>query len=444
MKKISYFLFPVLVLFCLVSCKDFLEVKPKGVVLPEKLSDYESMLTAPTMTLTFPAELMYCTDDYYAEYRPIDRGISANMFMWRREIDVDDQVSPAIWGEMYRIIYNANVIIRNVMKSKDGTEQRKKEVLGDALLIRADAYFNLLTVFAKAYDPTTAATDPGLPLITSNNVTESTPPRTRLQATLDSIVNNTILASEYLPVSTTYRIRGTKAAAHGLLARMYLYMGDYPNAAKYSELGLKAPHQLLDYNTFESDNEIPISDVNPEILWQRGSVNYTIPTFLGYSDDLLTYFNEDDLRLFLFSFTTANGIERGAPPGRANFGLTFQELYLNLAEAAAHANNITKAMEMVNKIRVLRIKTAAYQPLTATTAEAALNIVLAERRRELAFSGQRWMDMKRLDKESRMPEVIRVNKKLGITLGSLKPHSKEYTFQIPTRVRNFNPNMELN
>lgn len=444
MKKISYFVFSAVMLFSIVSCKDFLEVKPKGYVLPEKLSDYENMLSSPTMTQTFPAELMYCTDDYYGEYAPLDRGTNANMFVWRREIDTDDQVSPAIWGGLYRVIYDANVIIRHVMGAKEGTEQRKKEVLGDALLVRADAYFTLLTVFAKAYDPATAATNPGMPLVTSNDVTESTPPRSSLQATLDTIINNTLQASEYLPQSTTYRFRGTQAAAHGLLARIYLYMGDYTNAAKYSELAVKAPHQLLNYANYDDSFDMPNSDVNPEILWQRASVDYTIPTFLLYSDELMTYFNADDLRFFLLSFSSSKGINRASPPGRANFGVTFPELYLNIAEAAARAGTIGKAMDMVNKIREKRIKASAYQPLSAANPEAALKIVLAERRRELAFSGQRWMDMKRLDKDGRMIEVVRMNKKTGVRLGSLMPGSKEYTFQIPTRVRNFNPKMELN
>lgn len=444
MKKILSYIFSALMLLGIASCKDFLEVKPKGVILPEKLSDYENMLNSPTMTQTFPSALMYCTDDYYGEYSPVIPSTVANMYFWRREIDINDQVSPIIWGQLYRVIYDANVIIKNAMQAKEASVEKKKQVLGEALLVRAEAYFTLLTVFAKAYDPATAATDPGLPLVTSSDVTESTPPRSKLRATLDTIVNNTVLAAEYLPSSNLNRYRGTQAAAYGLLSRIYLYMADYPNSAKYAELGLKATHQLLNFNNFTSSRGMPVTDLNPEILWQRASEYYGVPTFLLYSDELKTYFNPTDLRYSFLTTTNSKGLNRAAPPGRANFGITFQELYLNVAEAAARDNNVTKAMEIVNKIRKTRIKTADYQDLTAANPQAALVIVLAERRRELAYSGQRWMDMKRLDKEGRMPEVIRLNKKTGETLSTLKPHSKEYTFQIPIRVRRFNPQMEIN
>jgi len=93
---------------------------------------------------------------------------------------------------------------------------------------------------------------------------------------------------------------------------------------------------------------------------------------------------------------------------------------------------------------MVRIKKAAYQPLTASDGETALAIVLAERRRELVFGGLRWMDMKRLDKEGRMPELQRINRRTGEVLATLKPQGKAYTLQIPARVRKFNPNMDIN
>lgn len=101
MKKILSYTFSVLILLSIASCKDFLEVKPKGVILPEKLSDYENMLNSLTMTQTFPDALMFCTDDFYGEYSPIDRSLQANMYYWRRELDINDQVSPIEIGRAH-------------------------------------------------------------------------------------------------------------------------------------------------------------------------------------------------------------------------------------------------------------------------------------------------------------------------------------------------------
>jgi hypothetical protein len=86
---------------------------------------------------------------------------------------------------------------------------------------------------------------------------------------MDTVINNALRAVDYLPLSNINRYRGTKAAAQGFLARAYLYIGDYTNAAKYADLALKASHQLIDYNTITGKGGIPNSDLNPEILWQR-------------------------------------------------------------------------------------------------------------------------------------------------------------------------------
>lgn len=444
MKKLLYCIFTALLLFSLSSCKDFLEVKPKGVILPEKLSDYESILNSFTMTQTFPSALLYCTDDFYGEYSPVERSILANVYLWRGEADVNDQVSPVVWGQLYRVVYDANVIINKVMVSKDASEQKKREILAEALLIRADAYFSLLTTFAKGYNPATAITDPGLPLVTSTDVTEVAPQRSRLKATLDTIVTNALQAANDLPLNNINRYRGTKAAAQGFLSRVYLYMGDYPNAGKYANLALQASHKLIDYNTITNKNGIPNSDLNPETLWQRASEEYTVPTFMVYSDGLKTYFNTSDLRYSILTLNTGKGLTRSSPPGRANFGIGFPELYLTAAEVLARAGSVTDAMTLVDKIRKVRIRTAAFQASVAANPEAALKIVLDERRRELAYSGVRWMDMKRLDREGRMPIVSRIDKKNGAVLAELKPQGANYTFQIPIRVRNFNPKMEIN
>jgi starch-binding outer membrane protein, SusD/RagB family len=101
-------------------------------------------------------------------------------------------------------------------------------------------------------------------------------------------------------------------------------------------------------------------------------------------------------------------------------------------------------MELINMLRKKRIKADAYADESAVTQEEAIEKVLAERRREMAFSGQRWMDMKRLDADDRMPEVKRLNFETMVEDATLPPHSDAYTFEIPSRVLLFNPQMTKN
>lgn len=442
--KYKYLALTVFLAIALSSCNKFLDIKPKGLILPEKVSDYEGLLNSPTLTQTFQVSLLHFTDDYQNTFDAVNQSAVANAYYWRPIITINEKASPEVWGPLYNVIYSTNVIINDVLKATDGTLEKKQQVRAEALVIRANCYLDLLTVFAKAYNPVTAATDPGLPLVTSTNVTDAAPSRSTVKVTLDGMINDLITSSEVLPASNLNRYRVTKYVAYGLLSRIYLYMADYVNAKKYAEMALAAPHSSLNYNSYASEDGLPIYELSPEVLWQRISLDYSAPVFMIYSADLKTYFNSDDIRYSFLTVTNNSGLGRGSAPGRYNFGITFPEIELTKAEVLARQGDFSAAMTIVNALRKNRIKKAAYADQTASTAAEALTKVLAERRRELAFSGLRWFDMKRLDQDGRMPAVKRVNTDTQAVEATLAPRSEAYTFEIPVRVQMFNPKMELN
>ncbi|MBS1564298.1 MAG: RagB/SusD family nutrient uptake outer membrane protein [Bacteroidetes bacterium] len=444
----------------LTAYHKYLDVTPKGIVIPSTTAQYEGLLNSPTLTQVFSQELMYMSDDCYIITDTTNSNTQTNAYLWRAYINAEDQNSPAIWGNLYTAIYYTNVIINRVMDATDNaTPARKQQLLGEALVIRAYCYMDLLSVFAKSYNASTAATDPGLPLVTSTDVGDKTPPRSTLQATLDSMISQVKLAAGYLPATNINKYRVTSYGAYGLLSRIYLYMADYTNAGKYADLALAAPHSLVNYNNYTAATAaagFPGASVSPEVLWQRTSSNYTIPFQVLYAPELknvydssIVYTAHPDLRYRYLSVLLNSGLGRNNPNGSyANFGITFPEMDLTKAEVLARANNAAGAMTIVNTLRKARIQTSAYADLTAANAADALTIVLAERRRELAFAGPRWFDMKRLDQDGRMPVVRRANLASGTTpytlLDSLVPHSVKYTFQIPIRVQQFNPEMTIN
>ncbi|NSL85708.1 RagB/SusD family nutrient uptake outer membrane protein [Chitinophaga sp. Mgbs1] len=429
------------------GCNKFLDVKPKGILIPEKLSDYQLMLNSRQLTLTFPPVLLYCTDNYYEEFDDISTVPAANAYYWRPGIDQNEKDNPVAWGDLYNSIYHTNVIINNVMSATDGSPEARAATLAEALVVRADCYFMLLTLFAKAYNPATAASDPGLPLVHSTDVTSKTPPRASLKTTLDTIVTNVTDAIASLPLTNLNKYRPTKNAAYSLLARVYLYMQDYDNCGKYTDLLLAAPHAMLNYNDYEDAYSFPPTDFSPEVIWQRGSLDYEIPGGMGIQHALSDLYESGDLRKEFLTYTlasTPDDYHYFAESGYPNFGTTYQEMYLNKAEVLARKNQPDAAMNMLNQLRKHRFTPAAYKPVTASGQEDALKKVLEERRRELAFRGPRWMDMKRLDREGRMPLVERRVNSTGVLKATLEPGSRKYVFQIPARVQQFNPDIQLN
>ena len=62
-------------------------------------------------------------------------------------------------------IYYYNVVIDDIMGATQDTEEHKKQLRAEALVGRAFEYLTLVNAYANHYDPSTAATDPGVPLM---------------------------------------------------------------------------------------------------------------------------------------------------------------------------------------------------------------------------------------------------------------------------------------
>lgn len=420
------------------SCDKYLEVEPKGIVIPKRFEEFNAILNAEINTNCYPDHLAYASDDVYAPHSLIAQDPLANAYFWRDIIDVDNDATPAIWGPLYRQIYNTNIIINNIAAVTDASEDKKKQLLGEALAERANAHFVLVTAFTKAYDPATAGSLPGIPWVTYTDVTTATPPRTTLQETMNHILTDLKEAEGYLVSNRLNKTRFNKAVVQAILSRVYLYMGDFEKAKNYADLALKEPHEIIDYNTYA----YPTQEKNTEILWLRTTTYHVLIYDLRYSSDLVNTFSANDLRMKLFSYFL-DGTYMRLDNYWGLYGIRFSELKLTQAEAMVQAGNLDGALKILNDLRVLRIAKSSYQLLVSTDKSEVLNWVLAERRRELAFGSNRWMDMKRLAKLGLGAKATRksIDHKDLLTID---PATYSYTFEVPSRVLMFNPGMPKN
>ena len=128
------------------------------------------------------------------------------------------------WSTLYQGIKMANVVIVKVPDIEmDAT--LKNRYLGEARFLRGLYYFDLVRAWG------------GVPLVTGLN-----PPLQLKRSTAEEIyaqiIEDLLVAVENLPEKTEYPAdqlgRASKGAAKALLAKVYLYRNDFPNAEKYS------------------------------------------------------------------------------------------------------------------------------------------------------------------------------------------------------------------
>lgn len=315
-----------------------------------------------------------------------------------------------LWQSAYKTIYEANAVLEGLSGSAGVTLKMKDRLKGEAHFIRAFTHFYLVNLFGN------------VPLITTTDYEKNAlVRRTPVDEVYQAILDDLILAKTYLPEKfvTADRVRPNKFTATALLARVYLYLGDWENAAQQSSgVIINSDYALLpDLNSVFLKN-------SKEAIWQLPPVNpiyntqearYFVftatPAYHVLRNELVTAFASDDKRLENWigsKIVSGNNVyypfkykayQQNAPVTEYSMILRLAEQYLIRAEARARQGRLTEAIADLDAIRsragLLRIA-------TTNPGISPPDLILAiekERRLEL-FSewGHRWFDLKRTDR----------------------------------------------
>ncbi|MET3879349.1 RagB/SusD family nutrient uptake outer membrane protein [Chitinophaga sp. OAE865] len=457
MKKITIFLATLMGLAAFFSCKKYLDVKPKGYIIPQTTDDLERVLNGLDLQQVMPIELEKLSDDYFL--KDVDKAsllkvnsVDSRIYLWLAGIysTPDEWTDNAIWNMMYKNIYQYNAVINNIDAADGGTPQRKAIARSQALLGRAWCYWYLVNLYCKPFDPATASDAPGVPWITTNDISAPVPGRSTLQATCNLIRADLEEALKNLPASTTNPYLFTRAAGLGLFARTMLMQRNYADAAKMADSALKYNDRLINYNTVYQTSDgryTPIIDApfgnmltSPENIHVHIYSNTRGLSGLDISPATARMFETHDLRNIFIKPDTATNTTTGKLDTSYiynadvvfinNISITTPEMYLVRAESNIRLGRLSDAMADINLLRKNRIVSAYYKPLEAANATQAMNILLAERRKELLGHGARWFDMRRLNNDPVFGFTAHHYLQDGTSI-DLPPNSNRYTLLIP-------------
>ncbi len=455
MKNIKYtVILPIFCCVALAACDKYLNVTPKGKTLLTTLSNYDQWLDDPFLSsgLGAPAgtfDLLTDNADLPSiSTPPVLQG--ELVYTWGDQFSVDLSVAPFFWGPHYANINKFNTVLAGIDNATGGTADQIKSIKAEALLGRAFEYFYLVNEYGKEYDSATAGTDPGVPFVTSNDVSQTVPARSTVSEIYSKIITDINTAIPDLPLDNSgNRYRGSVAAGYSVLARIYFYAGDYADAEKNALLALQNTRAaMIDFN-----GALPTTSLlstQADVIYGRMILGDIITTL-----DFMRSFASNDLRVRKLYYSTDGYtfVTRGATlfipayttPGLqyVNTGTSIQEMRLIVAECAARSNDLAAALQQLDGVRKYRFASASYLPYQSNNRDSVLGEVLMERNHELPFCGLRWFDMRRLDRENRMDTVYRYDGN-GNVIATLPPHSARYTLQIPVQVLKFNPDMVQN
>lgn len=428
------------IVICLGSCEKYLDEKSdKKQVIPATLLDCQAILNNGLLKSSYPRGGEASTDDYTLTLQNWNR-----LQAWDREAYIwqsDANLVFVDWSGPYTCVLAANQVLETLEKINPSPSEQKQwnNIKGGALLLRAIYFHSLAQIFTKPYDPSTANQDLGIPIRLTPSLSEVSV-RGTVQETYNQIIRDLTEAVPLLPaiepgsIASRTAAMPVKAAAQAALARVYLTMSDYPNAFIYADASLQQYDVLMDYSTLDASLFYPMAEFNPEVLYDLRAPGHVPLNFGRVTRSLYDLFQTGDFRKTVCFREREPGeySYRGTyAPGTIFGGLATDEMYLIRAECAARAGNTVSAVADLNTLLRKRWDNT-FIPLTAATADAALALVLTERRRELPFRGLRWSDLRRLNKETRFATTL--TRPLDGQTYSLPPNDLRYTLLIPREV----------
>ncbi|MHA4811442.1 RagB/SusD family nutrient uptake outer membrane protein [Flavitalea flava] len=330
------------------------------------------------------------------------------------------------WYVSYKIINDVNTVIEAAEKIAN-PDASTRQLIGECYFLRAFTNFNLVKFFAMPY--TEAPSSPGIILRTSTS-----DPTLKARSTVQEVYQS-IVADAAKGASLMEKPRGvmyaTREAAWSLLSRAYLYEDNadstiyysnqvinsgkfslctadtYPslfaNATSGSEtIFCVAFTTLDDFGKFGSIASMIYSDGNSG--WGEEYASQSIrDTMSAHPEDVRwSYIQPDTLNGALqykngipMYYISKFSFQGGSPTLSSPIMFRLAEMYLNRAEAEAKSGQAGPALNDVDLIRSNRGLQGSLYNGQVPAGSTLLDVVLKERRLELAFEGHRPFDVYR-------------------------------------------------
>ena len=363
-------------------------------------------------------------------------------YTWDDFTSIDQDTPANFWTSTYNSIAHSNEVLA-VIDGLEGEKSLKDAVKGEAYLTRAYGHFMLVNLFAKHYDPETAAQDLGVPYVLEPE-TEFIKQYSRgtVKDVYDNIEDDLeegldLVDGSFYNNSGKYHF--TPNAALAFASRYYLFKGDWDNCIKYSSEMLGADPsvyvkdisallaQTANAEDFIRTYTSPIDPSN--LLVMRNITNF--PVNVAYWPDQPLFFgifnnnpwDADDIRVsaeYPLYQRGDNGLaqakyeflfERSSLTSDVGLYYTIvsafrgEEVLLNRAESYVYKNNLTAALADLqiyvskrydgNPPLTLQILKSFYG--SNSNQFVVLSFILDERQKEFMHEGLRWFDIRRYE-----------------------------------------------
>lgn len=431
--KTTFYIGSLLLLVNLTGCKkDFLEVSPTQQINSKEtfssLAKIQAAMTGIYDLTTFSGytnNMILSADVKGNDVLIVSGASNYNRFVAQYQfIETSSNSDVGAWWEYSgKVIANANQFVANIPTAPI-TDAQKTEFLAEARALRAYTYFWLIRWFAKPYSVNPDAL--GVPIVKAPlGPNDPTPGRDKVKDVYAFIIDDLKYAEINLPAKNTNVYRMSIAAIQGILARVYLNMGNWAEASRYAKLARagkslsSAAALLTGFNTPTTEWIYGISVRTDDNQGFLAVSSFYDPYNSGYSsfrvtDDFFNSFAANDERKKQFLVKSSITADPGTGAYRrrgegylinkfdfttttANNQVLMRsaEMYLIEAEAEARLGNEPAAKQALLAIQQ---RAGVATAVSANTGNALIEEILLERNKELYGEGHKFFDLLRTNK----------------------------------------------
>jgi len=328
----------------------------------------------------------------------------------------DDEVGALgyIWKLGYQVINNANQIIEHVPALKEEYPNESQSLdsgMAQALFVRAYAHLCLCLSYGQNYTYTDDASHLGVTVVTKALSLNESPKRDKVSTVYKQIISDLEESLKWYPEGFTFnKYLPSPLSSEALLARVYLYMGNWTKAAEYATSVInKVP--LTSRENYVAMFNAMSAPAEDEMIYnlngyQLGSSQYKMywkkDPKARPSSRVTDLFTEGDVRIGVVDLSGDNVcLKFDQVDGDANAYsripiLRASEMYLIRAEANLRLGNLSEAAKDIEALQSRAMgETVTLGEMDDEELDQAIE---DERIKELCFEGHRLWDITRRHK----------------------------------------------
>lgn len=470
MKRLKHIFTLLICLVGITSCNSFLEV---DIIGKSDTSTFFAELDGLRAAMTGAYRVTYnFYDGEFIKYGDVAGnmvrmsnvagGNMIDQYNFTSEPSQETSAVGYLWKRGFIVMTNVN----NILDFAGGLREKHPHntteidlIIAQAHFLRALMHFNLVLCYAQPYNYTSDASHWGIPVLTQNPSANDPVIRSTVKQTYEQVIRDINSAMKIFETNSIPdpHYAGSKETCKALLARVYLYMGEWEKAEK------EATYVIGKYKLTPRDKYINMYSENymgEEAIFrlaafdagkQTGSF-YKYGSAIAFPADTLysLYTDERDIRKSLLYYRpqTKTGkvnmkffLRDTSDPlkGVDHFVLRASEMYLIRAEAYMQMNQLDKAIE---DIKVLEARALGITPAEVVfdynSKEDVDRIIEIERIKELAFEGHRFFDIARQNKN-----IVR-EKATNSNVRQLNYPDYRFALPIPLVEKEANPQIQQN